>query len=136
LAAALDGTLLPNNYTSLNPSWAWSAGAGISTARDLARWSEAIVTDELLCDDVQKERIDSVMNVEVTDPEQAVYGLALAKFGPVLGHTGELPGFNTFMGSDPTEGITLVVWANLAPSPYGTDPAVTIAKELIEKIYG
>ncbi|HEV7951646.1 MAG TPA: serine hydrolase domain-containing protein, partial [Glaciihabitans sp.] len=58
LAAALDGTLLPNDYPYLNPSWAWSAGAGISTVSDLARWSEAIVTDELLCDDVQQERID------------------------------------------------------------------------------
>ena len=41
-AAAKAGTLAPSDQTSLNPSWAWAAGAGISTVADLATWVEAM----------------------------------------------------------------------------------------------
>ena len=42
-----------------------------------------------------------------------------------------------FMGNDPENHITLVVWANLAPDPTkGKPPATEIAKELIPVIYG
>jgi D-alanyl-D-alanine carboxypeptidase len=53
----------------------------------------------------------------------------------MYGHTGELPGFNTFMGSDPANEATLIVWTNLAPSADGRDPATTIARSLLGHIY-
>lgn len=59
----------------------------------------------------------------------------IAKFGKLYGHTGELPGFNSFAGHDPANQVTLVVWTNLAPTPDGRDPATTIARTLIGKIY-
>ena len=48
---------------------------------------------------------------------------------------GELPGYNSFMGHDPETGVTVVVWANLAPLPDGRAPAIEIAKTLIGQIY-
>ena len=59
----------------------------------------------------------------------------LARFGPMFGHTGELPGYNAFMGHDPVKDVTLVVWTNLGPAPGGQGPAVEIARALIGRLY-
>ncbi|WP_426977645.1 serine hydrolase domain-containing protein [Pseudarthrobacter sp. O4] len=135
IARAQAGTLLPNDYTNSNPSWTWAAGQGISTAGDLASWAEAITAGKVLNPEMQKIWLDSPRPVNPGDPGGALYGLALAKFGNLYGHTGELPGFNTFMGSDPVNKVTLVVWTNLAPSADGRDPAATISKALLGELY-
>jgi len=59
----------------------------------------------------------------------------LAAFGPLYGHTRELPGYNSFMGHDPENDVTLVVWTNLAPTVDGHGPATAIARELISLVY-
>ena len=65
------------------------------------------------------------------------YGMGLAKLGTEFyGHTGELPGYNSYMGYDPVNKMTVVVWSNLAPGAKGTAPATTIARELIDELYG
>ena len=128
------GTLKPNDQTDANPSWGWSAGAGISTAPDLADWVEAMTTGKLLNPEMQKIRMESFRPTS-DKPDGPLYGLGIAKFGPMYGHTGELPGFNTFMGSDPVNKVTLIVWTNLAPAADGRDPATTIAKALFAEIY-
>lgn len=134
--AARNGTLLPNDFTDSNPSWGWAAGAGISTAGDLATFVEAMTTGTLLSPELQKLRMDSPLPQSAADTGGALYGLGIAKFGPLYGHTGELPGFNTFMGSAPDEGVTLIVWTNLAPAPDGRDPATTIARALVGQVLG
>ena len=53
---------------------------------------------------LQRERLDSVRSIDVSNPASAEYGLALARFGPMLGHDGSLPGFQSFMGHDPGPG--------------------------------
>jgi D-alanyl-D-alanine carboxypeptidase len=135
-AAARAGTLAPLDVTYGNPSWAWSAGAGISTTDDLATYVQALVGGGLLSDAMQAARLDSIRAVDPADPQGAGYGLALARFGPFYGHTGELPGFNTFAAYDPERGITIVVWASLAPSPDGRDPAVEMARTIIGELDG
>ncbi|MHA6620793.1 serine hydrolase domain-containing protein [Pseudonocardia sp. DLS-67] len=135
-AAAHDGTLAPLDVTGTNPSWAWAAGAGISTVEDLTRYVEALVGGGLLGPALQKARLDSVQPVDPAAPDGPGYGLALARFGPFYGHTGELPGFNTFAGYDPGRGTTVVVWTSLAPSPDGRDPAAEMARTIIGELYG
>ncbi|XAS68818.1 serine hydrolase domain-containing protein [Micrococcaceae bacterium Sec5.7] len=135
IAKAQDGSLKPNDYTNANPSWTWAAGQGISTAGDLATLAEALTDGKLLNAELQKLRMDSLKPVDPDNPDAALYGMALAKFGNLYGHTGELPGYNSFMGRDPLNKITLVVWTNLAPSADGRDPAATIAKSLISDLY-
>ena len=134
-AAARVGTLAPGDQTVANPSWGWAAGAGISTANDLVTWVQALVSGKLLNADMQARRLASVRPIDPSNPNSASYGWAIAKFGNLYGHTGELPGYNSFMGHDPVNGVTLVVWTNLAPSVDGRDPATTIARELIGMLY-
>ncbi|MXR69890.1 serine hydrolase [Shewanella sp. JBTF-M18] len=132
---ARDGVITPGDQTHANPSWGWAAGAGISTARELQVWVEALVGGKLLNEEMQKLRLASVKPIDSDNPNTAYYGLGIAKFGQLYGHTGELPGYNSFMGHDPENKVTLVVWTNLAPSVDGRDPATTIAAALINQLY-
>ena len=134
-AAARAGTLEPMDVTDTNPSWGWTAGAGISTAPDLADYVEGLVDGCLLSPQLQQERIASVQPVDPADPASPGYGLGLARFGPVYGHSGELPGTNSFMGHDPVRDITVVTWASTAPAPSGEGPAVELAKAVIAELY-
>ncbi|WP_236777476.1 serine hydrolase domain-containing protein [Arthrobacter crystallopoietes] len=135
IAQAQEGTLEPNDVTDANASWTWAAGQGTSTAGDLADWAEALVGGAVLDEEMQKIRLDSLQPVNPDDPNSLLYGLAIAKFGELYGHTGELPGFNSFAGHDPGNDLTLVVWTNLAPAADGRDPAAAIARELIGELY-
>ncbi|MEN2738905.1 serine hydrolase domain-containing protein [Microbacterium sp. X-17] len=128
------GLLAPDDHTFDNPSWAYAAGAGISTAHDLAIWAKALANGTLLDPAYQAQRTQ-FQKVSPTAPSNAAtYGLALANFGGYYGHTGELPGYNSFVASNPKTGVTLVVWANLAPTGDGKDPATTIARSIIESV--
>ena len=136
IAAAEAGELEPNDVTDASSSWCWAAGQGTSSAGDLAVWGEALAEGGVLGSEVQKIRMDSLRPVDPDNPDSPQYGLAIAKFGELYGHTGELPGFNSFMGYDPGNDLTLVVWTNLAPAADGRDPATSIARALIGELYG
>lgn len=136
IAAAEAGELEPNDVTDASSSWCWAAGQGTSTAGDLAVWGKALAEGGVLGKEMQKIRMDSLRSADPDNPDSAQYGLAIAKFGELYGHTGELPGFNSFMGYDPGNDLTLVVWTNLAPAADGRDPATSIARALIGEIYG
>ena len=133
--AASAGTLEPMDVTDANPSWGWTAGAGISTAPDLADYVEELVDGCLLSPQLQQQRIASVQPLDPDDPASPGYGLGLARFGPVYGHSGELPGTNSFMGHDPVRDITVVTWASTAPAPNGDGPAVELARAVIDELY-
>lgn len=128
-AAAEAGDLLPNDITDLNPSWGWAAGAGIATASDLAQYVEALVTGTYLSPELQTTRIESLKQIGAGE-----YGLALARLGPMLGHDGSLPGYQSFMGHEPETGTTLIVLTNLTASPSGKMTANEIARGLIEAL--
>jgi D-alanyl-D-alanine carboxypeptidase len=134
-AAARAGTLRPDDYTDLNPSWGWAAGAGISTVEDLATYVEALVGGGLLRDELQHLRLDSIVAVDPSNPQSAGYGLALARFGPMLGHDGSLPGYQSFMGHDPDTGNTLIIVATLQFGPAGEETANQLAMTIIQEMY-
>jgi D-alanyl-D-alanine carboxypeptidase len=99
--AARAGTLAPGDCTEANPSWGWAAGAGIATANDLVAWVEALVSGKLLNPDLQARRLASVLPIEPSNPNSASYGWAIAKFGNLYGHTGELPGITRLWATTP-----------------------------------
>lgn len=135
--AARNGTLLPNDVTDVNPSWTWAAGQMIATADDLATWVKALGDGSLLSPELQAQRLDSVAPADASLPAGgAEYGLGIAKLGPIYGHTGELPGFNSVMGFDPQTDLTIVVWSNLGSAPNGDAVATTITRALLAQIYG
>jgi D-alanyl-D-alanine carboxypeptidase len=133
---ALSGRLKPNDVTGENPSWTWAAGGAVSTVGDLATWATALGEGSLLDPTWQRRRLDSVQPIAPNAPPSApLYGLGIARFGPMYGHTGELPGYQSFTGFDPDKKITLAVWANINAAPDGRAVASTIAQQLIGKIY-
>jgi D-alanyl-D-alanine carboxypeptidase len=50
-------------------------------------------------------------------------------------HGGEMPGYNSFMGHDPANDVTLIIWTNLTISLDGQLPANIIMLKLLDKIY-
>jgi D-alanyl-D-alanine carboxypeptidase len=49
----------------------------------------------------------------------------------MYGHTGELPGYNTFVGYDPEKKLTVVTWTSLSAAPDGRAPAVEVARAIL-----
>jgi D-alanyl-D-alanine carboxypeptidase len=135
-ARAIAGTLLPINVTDENPSWGWTAGAGISTAGDLARYVQALVGGGLLGSQMQAQRLASMQPTNPADSTGTSFGLALAKFGPMYGFIGDIPGYNAFMGYDPDRALTVVVWSSLGYAPDGQPPATELGKAIIAQLYG
>ena len=104
--------------------------------QDLATYVEVLVGGGLLSDQLQQLRIDSITPVDSSNPNSAGYGLAIARFGPMLGHDGSLPGYQSFMGHDPDTGTTLVIVSTLQFGPAGEQPANQLAMTVIEQLYG
>ncbi|MFC4126252.1 serine hydrolase domain-containing protein [Nocardia rhizosphaerae] len=135
VAAARTGELVPIDVTNLDPSWIGAAGGVISTAQDLATYVRALVgSDELIGSELQRERLASAAPLDRRDPAGIRYGLGLESFGPMLGHDGAIPGFQTFMGYDPTTDITIVVLCTLRDGPAGGRPANEIAYGLVRAL--
>lgn len=138
-AAARAGTLAPNDDTGQNPSYAAGAGGVISTASDLATWIEALVGGRVFNAEYQRRWLDSLQPEDPKQPQGQEYGYGIARlrFGPnaLYFHGGEMPGYNSFIGRDPTNRMTLVVWTNLTVSPDGQPTANSIMLRMLDQIY-
>ncbi len=118
--------------TGFNPSWAWAAGGAFSSAHDLLDWAASLSGTTLLDPDLAERRLASIAPIS-DDPalEDWGYGWGLARLHGLIGHSGQLPGYNSVAGHDPDSGVSVVIWANVAPSDDGRDPANTIADALV-----
>jgi D-alanyl-D-alanine carboxypeptidase len=132
---ALDaGTLVRIDVTDMNPSWGWAAGAAISTTDDLARYVKALGSGELLGRKMQRQRLASVRPIDPTNPDSPEYGQAIVRYGELYGHTGELPGYNSFMGYDPKRDITVIAWANVIFGPDGRATADVLSQTVMDEL--
>ena len=138
-AAAMAGTLKPNDDTWQNPSAYFAAGGIISTADDLATWIRALVGGKVFDADYQRQWLESPEPEDPSNPkgQQYGYGIALIAFGPnkVYFHGGEMPGYNSFMGYDPVNDVTLIIWTNLTLSLDGRPTANTLMLKMLDQIY-
>ncbi|WP_214369734.1 serine hydrolase domain-containing protein [Pseudonocardia sp. H11422] len=103
----------PTDATDWSPSYTYADGAAISTVRDLQVWARALATGALLSPATQAQRLQFSADGN--------YGLGIERsFGGLIGHNGAIPGFQTFVGYQPTTGATVIVAANLllAPNTY------------------
>lgn len=97
----------PANATDWNPSFGWTAGAMISTMKDLLNYGRALGTGQgLLSQQAQVERLRSFI------PAKSGYGLALGCNAGWVGHSGELPGYNTTVFYQTATDTTVVVLSN------------------------
>ncbi|MDB5839599.1 MAG: Serine-type D-Ala-D-Ala carboxypeptidase [Herminiimonas sp.] len=132
--AAYAGKLLPMDATEWSTSWGWTAGMGISTAGELAIYARRLVAGGYLDASLQAKRLASCTSTDPSNPDAAGYCWGLAKFGSYYGHTGEIPGYNTFMGHDPVTGTTIVTWAALPSGPDGRPPAIEMARIIMNGV--
>jgi D-alanyl-D-alanine carboxypeptidase len=111
----LTKTTQPINATNWSPSFGWTAGAMISNLQDLFTYDQALATGQrLLSPETQTQRLDSFA-------KGSGYGLALGCIAGWVGHTGELPGFNTTLYYDTTTNTSVVVMVN-SDIPSGNCP--------------
>lgn len=139
-AAARAGTLQPADYTDQNPSYATAAGGAVSTADDLATWIRALVEGRVFDADYQRRWLDSVQPEDPvnTGGQEYGYGITRQRFGPNVSmyyHGGELPGFNSFIGHDPVNKVTLVIWTNLTLSLDGGHTANALLLRVLDQVY-
>jgi D-alanyl-D-alanine carboxypeptidase len=128
--------------TDWNPSWGFSAGDMISTLDDLRRWAVALGTGEgLVSPEMQKQRVASMTSTVPPNSPAMAYALGFGVSNGWIGHTGELPGFNTSIQFDPRTRTTVLVMVNsdiagVNAAGIGIDPAPTISGELIAALPG
>ncbi|MFY9918108.1 MAG: serine hydrolase domain-containing protein [Mycobacterium sp.] len=139
-AAAKAGTLQPIDYTNQNPSYAHAAGGVISTADDITAWIRALVSGKVFNADIQRQWLESVQaeDPENPDGQKYGYGISYQRFGPTAAmyyHGGEMPGFNSFMGYDPDNDVSLVIWTNLTISPDDKTTAQALLPTMLDEIY-
>ncbi len=139
-AGAQSGTLRPIDYTNQNPSYATAAGGAVATADNLATWMRALVSGKVFNANYQQQWLTSVQaeNPDQPDGQKYGYGISYQRFGPnaaMYYHGGELPGFNSFMGHDPDNDVTLVIWTNLTLSPDGKTTAQALLPTVLDEIY-
>jgi D-alanyl-D-alanine carboxypeptidase len=106
----------PADVTAWHPSWAWAAGALVSTARDLARFYDALIGGELL----RPEQLDQMKTAVPIPNAPAAYGLGLASepssCGRVRGHGGAVPGYTSVAYSSEDASHQAVVLINTSPA--------------------
>jgi len=122
----LDDTLA--DATNRNPSWAFTAGALISTMADLRTWVSSYTTGTLVSPQMQKERL-TWMTMPPMTPARA-YGIGIGTDHGWLGHTGELPGYNCAAYYFPQKKAVMVVMVNTDIPVGKANPAPTIMKAL------
>jgi D-alanyl-D-alanine carboxypeptidase len=138
-AKARAGEVLPKDYTDINHSFAAAAGGVISTAADLATWISALTTGAILNPEYQRRWLDSVQLEDPKNPAGTQYGYGIARmhWGPnaFYYHGGETVGYNSFIGYDPTNKVTLIVWTNLTVSLDQVPTANTLMLKVLDQIY-
>lgn len=122
----------PLDRTNSSVSYAKSSGSVISTVGEMALWAKALGAGSLLQPHTFKE--------QVTWSPHGKYGLGISQdVGPLLGHSGTIPGYQTFVGYDPASQTTIVVFANNAAEtkvPFvEAFPADNVAKIIAKELF-
>ncbi|MFJ5810634.1 serine hydrolase domain-containing protein [Streptomyces sp. NPDC093093] len=126
----LDGPgAAPTDLTGLSAGAFWGPGNMISTTADLNRFQQALSAGRLL----PPRLLGEMRDVRDTDRAGRSYGLGLeanttvcgTAQGPVRGHSGSVPGYNTFSfaSADGRRWITLAVNVDLTKTR-GADEAI------------
>lgn len=116
--------------TDWNPSWAWSAGAMISTLDDLHDWARAVAVGTLLSPAIQQQRLP----IANQTPVQIGYGLGLFNMAGWIGHNGTVPGYQTIAVYLPDMQLTMVILTNTDIGFQGNESTTTLAAAITKII--
>jgi D-alanyl-D-alanine carboxypeptidase len=132
-----DGPARLVDVTEMDTSWAWAAGAMVSTTADLARFYQALLGGQLLAPELLKQMRTTV---DASQPGRGMrYGLGLEVLRPgcgteLWGHTGSLEGYGTTAFSTADADRQLVMVTNLQPEPEPRAAAVAVENILRRQI--
>ena len=121
------------DVTDVNSSYAWAAGAIISTPWDLLRFLESIFKTEKLLNKGTKQKWLSFVSAGIhwADTE---YGMGLMQgqrpYGDLRGHGGAYPGYKTAMYRFPDSDTSLIISANT----WDGQPEVNIMDAIMELV--
>jgi len=117
------------DYTSLNPSIAWTGGGMVSSLDDMKIWAKALADGDLVSKEMHEEQFDWVD----TGSGTMKYGLGVTDIHGFIGHHGAIFGFNSVFFYLPEEDATLVVFTNNSTNASGESTDIVL--ELIKIIY-
>ena len=104
----------PADVTTWHPSWAWAAGALVSTAGDLARFYAALLGGELVGPEALRELKTTVPVAGGSDG----YGLGISQIelscAEAWGHGGSVPGYTSLAFSSEDGSRQAVVLVNIS----------------------
>ncbi|MCX5971244.1 MAG: serine hydrolase [Coprothermobacterota bacterium] len=98
------------DITEGNPSWGWAAGAMISNLDDMKTWVAALAKGTLLTPEMHQQQIS------FASPNTSQYGLGVMNGNIVIGHSGEILGYNSSVYFAPKSEATIIVLINRYPS--------------------
>jgi D-alanyl-D-alanine carboxypeptidase len=105
-----NGSANVREFSVYSPTAFWTAGGMISTLGDLKVWAKALATGEVVSKKMHVEQ------VKFNPPNTASYGLGVMGGGKIIGHSGEVPGYNSSMYYLPGTKGTSIVLINRYPS--------------------
>jgi D-alanyl-D-alanine carboxypeptidase len=106
-----DGSDMLVQISRHSPSPFWTAGAMIGTLNDLLVWIQALTTGELLSSQMHAEQFN------FSGSNTKHYGLGVMNgAGVMVGHSGEVPGYNSSMYYIPSLDAISIVLINRYPS--------------------
>lgn len=108
-------------------SWAWAAGATISTLYDLKTYVETLVGGGFISDSLQQKRL--VCKNEIKP--QVSYGIGMFDMWGFHGHNGGLPGYNSIMVHDPDRNCTIILLQNCYLEDNKVDKVFAVLAEAI-----
>ncbi|MER7756562.1 serine hydrolase domain-containing protein [Kitasatospora sp. NPDC097643] len=112
--------------TDWNPSWAWTAGAIITTLSDLESWAKTLATGAILTPATQAQRLKTL---PTGDPGVG-YGFGLFDNNGWIGHNGSLPGYESVAVYLPEAQATLAMLLNTDVLYQGSEPSSLFANEI------
>jgi D-alanyl-D-alanine carboxypeptidase len=118
--------------TDWNPSWAWAAGAMISTLDDLRIWAPALATGTLLQPETQTQRLETIRVPGFPDDVGA--GLGILNNSGWIGHGGSISGYQTQLLYLPEQKITLAILTNTDFASGGNAPSSLLTAAITEVI--
>lgn len=118
------------NVTDYSSSWTGAAGNMYSTVDDLLKAGKALVTGKLLSDKSRRE-LEQWIN---TGYQNVKYSFCLGEQDGWIGHSGDVPGYASYLGYSPERDTTVVVLANLSNNKDGTSPAERLRDIVIKQL--
>jgi D-alanyl-D-alanine carboxypeptidase len=108
--------------------YAWASGGLVSTAQDLGVFARALFTGELFD---QTDTLDQML----TPGPVPFYGLGVElgdrQIGQAMvGHPGQLPGYNSRLAYDREHEVAIVTFSNQTPNPHRTALSTLLAEQL------